>query len=115
MGNTTRQKLFLIAPEFKSTLLALINLVLEDVQRMVGSQYGNNQEVAQRYLAAHILTIISPEGHDVGTGVSKERLGDENVTYLKPDKWSEFNSTKYGILYLRYAKGSVPTAMFVTP
>lgn len=116
MANTTKEKVWQIAPEFKCTSPALIALILEDVQGMVGTAFGNKEEIAQRYLTAHLLTLISPEGQDnVGTGVMRERLGDEDVTYSKPDKWSSFQSTKYGIMYEMLAKRSVPTAMFITP
>jgi hypothetical protein len=115
MSNTTKEQIFLIAPEFKCTSSSLIEQVLLDVQGMIGSCYGKNQEIAQRYLAAHFLTLTSPEGEDSRTGIVQERLGDESVTYARPDKWSSYNSTKYGMIYSQLAKSTIPTAMFVTP
>ncbi|MCK5605467.1 DUF4054 domain-containing protein [Candidatus Pacearchaeota archaeon] len=116
MADTTKENVWLIAPEFKCTSPAIIVLVLEDVSGMVGSSYGKKEEIAQRYLAAHLLTLLAEEGETgVRTGIMQERLGDESVTYSKPDKWSSFNSTKYGIMYEMLAKRSVPTANFITP
>lgn len=115
MSNTTKEQLFLIAPEFKCTSSSLIDQVLLDVQGMVGKCYGKKQEIVQRYLVAHFLTLIAPEGEDSRTGVIQERLGDESVTYARPDKWSVYNSTKYGTIYSQLAKSTIPTAMFVTP
>jgi hypothetical protein len=115
MSNTTKEQIFLIAPEFKCTSTALIDQILLDVQEMIGSCYGKNQEKAQRFLAAHFLTLLAPEGEDVRTGIVQERLGDESVTYARPDKWSSYNSTKYGTMYEMLAKRTIPTAMFVTP
>jgi hypothetical protein len=115
MANTTKENVLKIAPELENTSVALFTLVLDDVAGMIGSCYGKKQEIAQRYLAAHILTVVSPEGVDVGTGITQERLGDEDVSYATPDKWSNFNSTKYGIMYEMLAKRSVVTVMFVTP
>ncbi len=115
MANTTKENVLKIAPELENTSIALFTLVLDDVSEMIGSCYGNKQEIAQRYLAAHFLTLVSPEGQEVGTGITQERLGDEDVSYSRPEKWSSFNSTKYGIMYEMLAKRSVVTAMFVTP
>lgn len=115
MGNTTKELVWVIAPEFKCTSPALIELILLDAQGMVGTNYGAKQEIAQRYLVAHLLTIFAPAAQDVGTGILKERLGDEDVTYLKPDKWDEFNSTKYGIMYNKIAKRAITTVRFITP
>lgn len=106
MGNTTKEKVILIAPELLSVTDELFNLILADVALEVSSaSFGAKQEQAQRYLAAHYLTIStgSASSSSSAGSIKKEKVGEVEIEYsdslkdiLSSIKASRFDETKYG-------------------
>lgn len=122
MSDTTKDNVLAIAPELKDIPLSTIKMILADVAVEVGAGYGEKQEQAQRYLAAHYLTIINPDNVDTKSsapgGIKSEGLGDERVTYngfqgIK--NRSRYDSTTYGQIFQSIKGGSILAATFVTP
>lgn len=114
MGNTTKAKVLLIAPE-------LANLtdpgdekwtqILADVATDISSSmYGSYQERAQRYLAAHYLTMIyrvqQGDAPNAAGGLIMDKNGDVIKQYASNSKigakTSPFELTTYGKQYLAF-------------
>lgn len=117
MSDTTKENVLAIAPELKSQIqLATFNMILADVASEVGSIFGDQQEKAQRYLAAHYLTILSQED-PTKADVKSERLRDEQVVYnVSSGKDStQFDLTTYGKMYKSIRKSAVMAATMITP
>lgn len=112
MSNTTKAQILLIAPELNNLTDPsdlIWNQILEDVAGDVGSTaFGTLQEKAQRYKAAHHLSLIletQTGGSSSGTGsLTMDKNGDVLKQYSSPIKankaMSPYERTTYGKEYL---------------
>lgn len=115
---TTKANILLIAPELSSRSDDQFNLVIADVNLQVSSnQYGTRTEEAKRYLAAHLLTLIQPEGSSSAPGgsgpVEREKMGDAEIEYgsiadLIGSDATRYDLTRYGQRYVAITKRLVP-------
>jgi hypothetical protein len=112
MPDTTIDNVLAIAPELEKISQEAWDMILADVALLVGTNWGRKQEVAQRYLAAHKLTLISRE--DKGAGITSERTGDVATTYATPGQ-EDYSETVYGREYQRLRRGAIAGFMTVTP
>jgi len=88
MGNTTQANILLIAPELSAISDANIwALILADVTAdVISTTFGTKQEIAQRYLAAHRLTLSLPSNlrnPNVAGPLSAESTGKVSRSYGK--------------------------------
>ncbi len=99
-------------PEFDSEADARIQLFLDDTIGFMGlssdGRWCNNYDVAQCYLAAHLLVVGSfQEDGDSGvvSPIKKQEVDDviiEQAVSAVTAKEGEFGSTSYGKRYLSY-------------
>ena len=80
----------------------VVTLVLNDVdKRVTEGVFGTATEQAQRYLAAHLLSLaFQPVG---GRGpLSSESIGGVSVSYTLPylNQKTVLGSTQYGLMYM---------------
>lgn len=120
MSNTTSANVLAIAPELSGLPQDTIDLILLDVaDQVTEAVFGTKQEKAQRYLAAHLLTLIkqASEGGGKAGPVVTEKTGDVSVTYANPAVTSQnrYDLTAYGQEYNNIRKGCVVGFMVVTP
>lgn len=126
MGNTTKENVKLIAPELSTVTDELFNLILTDVALEVSSaSFGAKQEQAQRYLAAHYLTISvgSAESSASSGSVKKEKVGEVEIEYSDSLKdilssikaTSRFDETKYGRQFESVKRTAILPFVVVTP
>ena len=123
MASTTRDNVILIAPELCGVPEPLFALILADVAVEVGTIFGRNQEKAQRYLAAHYLTLSNPgnvsRDPSVVGAISQKKTGEESVSYGQPGfltkSGSRYDSTSYGRVFESMKRSSVHSAVFVNP
>lgn len=130
MSDTTTKNIEAIAPELKDFIndscnKDLVELILEDVTAQIREAvYGTKEERAQRYLAAHLLTLIKQGSDGVNSGASgpieKEKVGDVEVTYStsvlsKLSDVNRYDETKYGRVYMIIRKGCVLAFKVFTP
>lgn len=121
MGNTTKDNIIAIAPELSKVPISMMELVLADIENTVGSNFGARQEEAQRYLGAHLLTLLNPDSGsnpDAVGGVKSERNEEVQIQYdglagLK-DK-NRLDTTKYGVMFNQITKQSIIPFMTITP
>ena len=110
MANTTRAKILAIAPELsaltydKNDADNVWNIILVDVIAQITSDvWGNYQEQAQRYLAAHLLTLARPSGARqplASSPISAIKTGDESISFAsKGSKIDQYDLTIYGQKY----------------
>jgi hypothetical protein len=112
MADTTQAQVLAIAAELADVAAEAWAVVLADVALQVTEKvYGNKQELAQRYLAAHRLTLI--KNSEKGSAVTSERTGDVSTTYAAPG--SDSSETVYGREFERIKRGTVAGFMAVTP
>ena len=109
MAATTKANVLVIAPELSNVSDGLFDLVLNDVTKLVSTSFGKNQEMAQRYLAAHLVTVSSPDYKNRTGPVVRYKLGPEEIEFADMDlKSDEFMlSTKYGRHYQTIGKQSI--------
>lgn len=113
MADTTKEKVLLIAPELCDVPPATFKLILSDVSARVSKGiYSTDQEIAQRYLTAHILTVIGPDNSKQGSGaIISERIKDHEVRYAGSfSKIDDYNSTAYGRLYKQVRNRRITSA-----
>lgn len=102
-------------PEFEKVKDVRIQIFLDDTVGFMGSsensgRWCGNYEVAQCYLAAHLLTLatFSASGDTSVKGPLKKRQVDEVVIEFAIDpvkvNENEFGSTAYGKRYLSYRR-----------
>lgn len=126
MGNTTKANVKLIAPELASIADDLFNLILADVALEVSSAgFGAKQEVAQRYLAAHYLTISAGTAETSASAgsIKKEKVGEVETEYSDSLKdiltnikaTSRFDETKYGRQFESIKRTAILPLSVVTP
>lgn len=108
MANTTIQNIKDFAPELDAYITAnpnKANMVLSDVIKRVSSaSFGEDTELAQRYLACHMLTLAknSSTGGTPSGPITKEKVGNIEVTYGTNSNSSinsSYNSTQYGTMF----------------
>lgn len=117
-----------IAPELITFINAnndIVDLILADVAEQITSTvYGRRREIAQRYLAAHLLTLINQGANGVSAGtsgpISEEKVGDVQIKYAsdsfaKLSDASRYDETKYGRYYMSIRKGRVFPFKVITP
>jgi len=125
MSDTTSANIKLIAPELTAFIDAnpsAVSLVLADAVLMVSDTiYGKFEERAQRYLAAHLLTLISNassgSGGSAAGAVSRERVGEVEIEYAVSGGscGSVYSSTSYGRTFMDIKRGAVPSFTVMTP
>lgn len=128
MADTTSDNVKLIAPEL-ATFIGdngnLVTLILSDVAGQVDSAtYRSKQEQAQRYLAAHLLTISEQgsSGASSGAGgpLKREKVGQLEKEYATGSTSgvtgvSRLDETKYGRIFVDIRKGCVLGFQAVAP
>jgi hypothetical protein len=113
MADTTQAQVLAIAPELAGVAAEAWAVVLADVALQVTEKvYGVKQELAQRYLAAHRLTLIARS--DKGGEVTSERTGDVSTSYAAAGA-GDYSETVYGREFERIRRGTVSGFMTVTP
>jgi hypothetical protein len=128
MADTTADNVKLIAPELVTFIddnASLTTLILDDVAAQVESAiYGNKQERAQRYLAAHFLTLSKQGSEGLSSGaagpVKREKVGDVEFEYSSNiskafSDLSRLDETKYGRVFIDIRRGCVVGFEAVTP
>jgi hypothetical protein len=123
MSDTTAKNIELIAPELAVFMCQngdLVTLILEDVAGQISSaKYGSKEERAQRYLAAHFLSLahLSNLGQGGSGPVESEKVGDVEIKYSKADfaDKSRYDETPYGRTYMTIKRGCIGAFMTVTP
>lgn len=115
--NTTIQLIKDFAPELNAYITAntnKANMVLADViKRTPEASFGDDTELAQRYLACHYLTLAknSSTGTMPAGQVIKEKVGDIEVGYASPQatisQGGSYQSTQYGVMYDQLVKENV--------
>jgi hypothetical protein len=112
MSDTTQGAVLAIAPELATVSQNAWDAVLADVALQVGSNWGRKQEIGQRYLAAHRLTLIARA--DKGGQVMAERTGDVSTSYAASGG-ADYAETAYGREFERLRRGAIAGFMTVTP
>jgi hypothetical protein len=125
MSNTTKANVILIAPELSTGVDdALFDLILADVALEVSSAgYGAKQEQAQRYLAAHYITLSKgTEGAANSGAVKKEKVGEVEIEYsdglssvLSGIKATRYDETKYGRIFKGISRTAILPMKVYTP
>jgi hypothetical protein len=112
MADTTQLQVLAIAPELASVAAEAWTIVLADVALQVGVNWGRKQELGQRYLAAHRLTMIARS--DKGGAVTSERTGDVATSYAAAGG-DDYCETAYGREFERIRRGTIAGFMTVIP
>jgi len=117
MSNTTKEKILLIAPELSGiTDQDVWDLFLDDVARTITSaRYGTDQERAQRYLCAHLLTLsnsLDSSRNVRATGqVTSLKTGEESINFASSSnsnkKFDPYDSTVYGLEFKKIRSQNV--------
>lgn len=125
MGNTTKANVLLIAPQLSSVTDEAFNLILADVAEEVSSAgFGAKQEQAQRWLAAHYLTMIfgaDGTGASSGTGaIKKEKVGEVETEYStetlsRIKGLTRYDETGYGRQFESIKKKSIVPFKVIAP
>ena len=119
---TTKALILTIAPELSSIPDATINQVISDSALIVSSAvYGSMFELAQRYLCAHLLTLVNQSSSgginsDLTTNVS-EQAGRVSVTRAKSalniQNATRYDVTKYGVVFMQLTRSRSGSSGFV--
>lgn len=125
MGDTTSVNVKLIAPELAIYIdanTALVTLILGDVaDQITSSVYGGKQERAQRYLAAHLLSLAYQSSIGVGGSgpVEIDKVGDVQVKYGSTQNYlidaTRYDETPYGRTYMAIRRGCIGAFRSITP
>jgi hypothetical protein len=123
MSDTTAKNVELIAPELAVFMCQngdLVTLILEDVAGQISSsKYGAKEERAQRYLAAHFISLAysSSQGAGGSGPVEMEKVGDVQVKYgvNSFSDASRYDETPYGRTYMTIRRGCIGAFRTVTP
>jgi len=127
MADTTADNVKLIAPELATFIDAntvLVDLILDDVAGQVDTTYGSKEERAQRYLAAHLLTLSQQGSTGGSSGVSgpikREKVGQVEREYATASGSgavgsSRLDETKYGRIFVDIRKSCVMGFNAFTP
>ena len=113
---TTKADILLIAPELSDMTTDQFNLAIADSSVLVSmASCSSKTNIAQRYLAAHLLTIARPDSGGLspsGASVTGEKAGRESRTYGTASSSidaGDYSLTKYGIMYMSVIKSCVDT------
>ncbi len=112
MADTTQTQVLAIAPELADAAAEAWSIVLADAALQVGANWGRKQEIGQRYLAAHRLTMIARS--DKGGAITSERTGDVATSYAAAGG-EDYSETSYGREFERIKRGTVAGFMTVVP
>ena len=112
MADTTQSAVLAIAPELAAVSQDAWDTALSDAALQVGPNWGKKQEMAQRYLVAHKLTLIARA--DKGGEITSERTGDVATTYAAAES-GNYSETAYGREYDRIRHCTIAGFMTVTP
>jgi hypothetical protein len=121
--DTTKERVLTLAPELSViTDDDLWTMILEDVSLQVKYDvYGDNEERAQKYLAAHLLTlhVNASNGSASATGgVQKAKTGQVEASYADISKSlsdaSRYDETSYGRQFMLIRKRSIVTPRVYT-
>ena len=120
MASTTKENVLTIAPELQDCFTnESLDMIIADVNEQVGSEFSKKQEMAQRYLAAHILTQLLPTTSKESLGgIQSEKLAERTVNYgeLANIKGaSRYDSTVYGKMFEQIKKQSILGFSVVQP
>ena len=122
MANTTQSKILAIAPELDENIEpSTWNVIIADVITAVTySIYGAQQERAQRYLAAHLLTLSAnvPLRSPGASGpVTSEKTSEVGVSYAqsKSRRQTQYDETSYGRIFAQIRKNKVIPILSVVP
>lgn len=116
MGNTTKAKVLLIASELNEIQPETWELILSDVTSQISSTiYRTSQERAQRYLAAHLLTLINNSNKDISGPIISEKIGQHLKKYANSKKRHDYDSTIYGREFHKIMKQNVMPFVVVRP
>jgi len=122
MTATSKSSILSIAPELSTRSDALFTLVLADVSNQCGTEFGGRQEEAQRYLAAHLLTLCGSSASVYATGASgsavKLKTGDIEMSFGSISQMlganaTRYDSTVYGQRYMTIRKSSIVSFMVI--
>jgi len=122
MANTTQSKILAIAPELDENIEpSTWNVIIADVITAVTySIYGAQQERAQRYLAAHLLTLSAnvPLRSPGASGpVTSEKTSEVGVSYAqsKSRRQTQYDETSYGRIFAQIRKNKVIPFLSMVP
>lgn len=89
--------------------------VLADVEKYVPERFGDYREMAQRYLAAHFLSIAFAASGGQGP-LSTESIGGVSQSFTLPylNQKTVIASTQYGLQYLEIRDMFTVPALMVT-
>lgn len=92
--------------------LSKANMIVADViQRISSVTFGEDTELAQRYLCCHYLTLAknSSGGGVVSGAITSETVGDISVSYANNSNLngSIFDSTQYGLMFNQLRKENI--------
>ena len=120
---TTKANILLIAPELSDRSDDLFNLVIADVSLAVSSsKFGTRTEEAQRYLAAHLLSLCGSSTSSGAGGASgsvkREKVDQVEKEYgsigdILGDKATRYDLTVYGQRYMTLSRALVPNFLVV--
>jgi hypothetical protein len=99
MSDTTWSNVVAMAPELSTLSVAQQNLIIADVKLLVSTAFGDYQEIAQRYLAAHMGTILNSSNKSATGGLQSESIGDASISYGSIQDASRYDTTAYGRKY----------------
>lgn len=92
-------------------------MALDAVDNLVSaSVFRKDTQIAQTYLAAHLLSMSAENSGGRGP-LSSETVGDVSVSYTLPylNQTSVLGSTQYGLMFLEYQRRHVVPALVVFP
>lgn len=121
MGSTTKANVLLIAPELSSiTDNDVWDIVLADVASEVSlSVFGTMQERAQRYLAAHYLSLYGASLGAATGSLKRDKVGNTEKEYAVSStvsaSESDYGRTKYGRTYLSIRNKKILGFVAFTP
>ena len=86
-----------------------VALVMTDVGRISAQAFGASYEEAQRYLAAHLLTVAAQEQANTPLGpVTAQSVGGVSVSFGSPTGGTtRYDSTKYGQRYKQLSRSTI--------
>jgi len=107
--NTTLKRVLSFAPELKKLHKDQLEIILEDVIRKVHNDvFGEDTEMAQRYLVAHYATLAMSPKNTAGS-LSGKSVGDVSVNFQAPmlKKTTRYDTTSYGREYVNIRNSKV--------
>lgn len=126
MGNTTKGNVLMIAPQFKDLegFNDLYALVAADVAESITTKiYGSQQERAQRYMIAHLITLsgvfLSSNGTQAAGPITADKSGDISVSYGAMRSFAgdpqRLDETVYGRVFMTIRVRTIPNIRTITP